>query len=100
VLLSFACPAPRTPTQSTYTTLCRAVMTAVTLAEFQYYGAALEGTSRRPLALGCSASRTPAQSTAVLHRRGRISSGSQSAREPVLRIALNDWNKPRPTLPG
>src|SRR6266566_3083663 len=52
------------------------VMTVFTLAGFQYFGAALEGTSRRPLALGCSASRTPAQSTGVLHRPGRTSSGS------------------------
>jgi len=53
------------------------VMTVFTLAGFQYFGAALEGTPRRPLALGFSALCTPAQSTAVLPRRGRINSGSQ-----------------------
>src|SRR6266566_3187640 len=52
------------------------VMTVFTLAGFQYYGAVLEGTPRRPLALGFSALCTPAQSTAVLHRRDGISSGS------------------------
>src|SRR3989442_2969783 len=51
-------------------------MSALSLAECQDHLSAHEGTARRPLALRFSASCTPAQSTVVLYRRGRISSGS------------------------
>src|SRR2546427_12589466 len=73
-------------------------MTVFTLAGFQYYGAALEGTPRRPPALGISASCTPTQSTAVSHRRGRISSGSPETREADLCTDWDNSSKPRPLL--
>src|SRR5437667_12085687 len=72
-------------------------MTVFTSAGFQYYGAALEGTPRRPPALGISASCTPAQSTAVSHRRGRISSGSPENRGEYLCASWGNWR--RPTAP-
>src|SRR3989442_11130232 len=74
------------------------VMTVFTLAGFQYYGAALEGTPRRPPGLGISASCTPAQSTAVSHRRGRISSGSPQNCEAHLSAPWDNGRKPRPRV--
>src|SRR2546429_9538288 len=75
-------------------------MTVLSLAGCQYYVAALGGTSRRPLALGCSASRTPTQSTAVLHRRGRISSGSPENRGALLSANLDELDRPRAIGPS